>query len=534
MANPSKKAKTSTPRVTRQSSKRSHDQASDSSTESSSSCLSVPTPSYNGSKSNTLKPVKSSVSVASSKPSSLRSSKSFSSFFNKNKGDNGSGEQSSSRNSSTTSLHGTKRKRRTLFGFINSNADSGTSEDEDNDIDNNSENDLESLDDRSNSHRSKRRRNNRDISTLKQEEEEKARLAFEAKEKEYDAELPEEYRKFRPRGYRFKVPPKDRPVRIYADGVFDLFHLGHMRQLEQSKKALPNATLVCGVPSDEETHKKKGLTVLNDSQRCDTLKHCRWVDEVIPNAPWCVTPEFLKEHNIDYVAHDDLPYASAGSDDIYAPIKAEGMFLTTQRTDGISTSDIITKIIRDYDKYLMRNFARGASRKELNVSWLKKNELDLKRHVQELRESFKSKYADPSKDLISEVRAYITNVLGKNNNEKHRSKGLTPRSSVSTAGGSETSGSLGDVPELEIELGSEPDNLDDTDKERESIIGRSRSPVTDFVDEYAGSSTNTTFHPPSVVGTFKGWLSRKSSASSSPQVGPVSGRSKEPENLNLD
>lgn len=233
---------------------------------------------------------------------------------------------------------------------------------------------------------------------------------FEANEKKLDEELPEDLRRFRPRGFRFNLPPTDRPIRIYADGVFDLFHLGHMRQLEQAKKSFPNTELVCGIPSDIETHKRKGLTVLTDKQRCETLNHCKWVDEVIPNAPWCVTPEFLKEHKIDYVAHDDLPYASSDSDDIYKPIKEKGMFLTTQRTEGISTSDIITKIIRDYDKYLMRNFARGATRKELNVSWLKKNELDFKKHINDFRSYWKQNTTNlnnVSKDLYFEVREYI-------------------------------------------------------------------------------------------------------------------------------
>lgn len=33
----------------------------------------------------------------------------------------------------------------------------------------------------------------------------------------------------------------------------------------------------------------------------------RWVDEVIPDAPWVITKEFLDKHKIDYVAHDSLP-----------------------------------------------------------------------------------------------------------------------------------------------------------------------------------------------------------------------------------
>ncbi|KAK9256278.1 hypothetical protein V1507DRAFT_450230 [Lipomyces tetrasporus] len=209
-----------------------------------------------------------------------------------------------------------------------------------------------------------------------------------------------EYLKYKPAGFDINLPPTDRPVRIYADGVFDLFHLGHMRQLEQAKKAFPEVYLICGIPNDEETHRQKGLTVLTDRQRAETLRHCRWVDEIIENAPWVVTPEFIEDHSIDYVAHDDIPYAGAGGTaDIYQPIKESGKFLVTQRTEGISTSYIITKIIRDYDKYLIRNFSRGVTRQELNVSWLKKNELDFKRHIADFRDSLKHNISSTKLEL---------------------------------------------------------------------------------------------------------------------------------------
>jgi choline-phosphate cytidylyltransferase len=149
-------------------------------------------------------------------------------------------------------------------------------------------------------------------------------------------------------------------VRVYCDGVYDLFHYGHARQLEQAKHLFPRVHLTVGVCSDADVLCFKGPTVLTAQERCESVRHCRWVDEIVPDAPWVLTDDFLHRHCIDYVAHDAEPYAQGDDiDDVYAHVKRRGMFRATQRTPGISTSDLIGRILRDGDKFQQRNLHRG-------------------------------------------------------------------------------------------------------------------------------------------------------------------------------
>lgn len=159
------------------------------------------------------------------------------------------------------------------------------------------------------------------------------------------------------RPYHINPPPTDRPVRIFADGVYDLFHFGHALQLRQAKLSFPNVHLLVGVNSDQDVQRHKARCVMNHIERCEAVRHCRWVDEVIPDCPWILDAAFLDRWRIDYVAHDEQPYGAEGHDDVYAFVKQLGKFLPTRRTPNVSTSDLLERIVsgyrnRDFDKKL--------------------------------------------------------------------------------------------------------------------------------------------------------------------------------------
>ncbi len=65
--------------------------------------------------------------------------------------------------------------------------------------------------------------------------------------------------------------------------------------------------------------------------------------------------------------------------------------------------------MRDYEQYIDRQLKRGTSRKELNVSWFKKNELDLKRHVFELRDNVRNNWSTTGQELTKELRQFWQN-----------------------------------------------------------------------------------------------------------------------------
>lgn len=71
----------------------------------------------------------------------------------------------------------------------------------------------------------------------------------------------------------------------------------------------------------------------------------KWVDEIIPDAPYAITEEFMRklfdEYNIDYIIHGDDPCVLPDGTDAYALAKEAGRYKQIKRTEGVSSTDIV-------------------------------------------------------------------------------------------------------------------------------------------------------------------------------------------------
>jgi cytidyltransferase-like protein len=130
---------------------------------------------------------------------------------------------------------------------------------------------------------------------------------------------------------------------IFCDGVFDLFHHGHLNNLKSVKTHFDEpTTLIVGIISDNTSIGYKRKPVFNENMRKKIVSSCKYVDKVIIMDHLIIDEAFMDKYSVDYVFHafsnnDDL---NKQSEFYKTPIELD-KFITVPYTDGVSTTTIL-------------------------------------------------------------------------------------------------------------------------------------------------------------------------------------------------
>lgn len=145
--------------------------------------------------------------------------------------------------------------------------------------------------------------------------------------------------------------PQPLPARGLAVGVFDLFHVGHLRYLQYIRARCQS--MVAVVARDDIVLAKKGhAAAVPEAQRMEMLRGLGWIDEVLPMWASLDDPDSteacLRALRIDHVFIGDDWRGSARWQRLAPRLAAMGIGLTwTPRSEEVSTSALRARILND-------------------------------------------------------------------------------------------------------------------------------------------------------------------------------------------
>jgi FAD synthetase len=145
---------------------------------------------------------------------------------------------------------------------------------------------------------------------------------------------------------------------VLASGVFDLLHMGHVRFLEEAKKAGgPKAKLIVIVARDSTVEKRKGKKpVMPQYQRCALVASLKVVDEAILGYEDFNMEKVLEKIKPDIVAVGYDSQVSGLEQEVKDAVKKKGLNIETLKINKFSSdkldssSKIKQRIIEDFKR----------------------------------------------------------------------------------------------------------------------------------------------------------------------------------------
>ena len=75
------------------------------------------------------------------------------------------------------------------------------------------------------------------------------------------------------------------------------------------------------------------------------VEACRWATRAIPKAPYVTSLPWITHYGCRYVVHGDDITSDSNGQDCYRYVKAAGRFKVVKRTPGISTTDLVGRML---------------------------------------------------------------------------------------------------------------------------------------------------------------------------------------------
>ena len=153
-------------------------------------------------------------------------------------------------------------------------------------------------------------------------------------------------------------------MKIFCDGVFDLFHYGHVNHFEKIKKLYPDSYLLVGVLKDSDAIEYKRKPIFNQEKRNALVNSCKYVDETTFDYPMIITHEYMKDNDIDLIVHAFTNKKEFEQQYKFfeVPIK-ENKFVELDYDKRISTTNILNN-----------NYINNPNKENWDLIWEKKGE----------------------------------------------------------------------------------------------------------------------------------------------------------------
>jgi cytidyltransferase-like protein len=132
---------------------------------------------------------------------------------------------------------------------------------------------------------------------------------------------------------------------IFCDGIFDLFHKGHINHFKYIKELYPSSKLIVGILNDIETQNYKRKPIFNERKRKSLVDSCKYVDETTIDYPIIMTEEFMNKNKLDLIIHafSDDSDLEKQKEYFEVPIRLNKMKVIPYNS-GISTTMLINSL----------------------------------------------------------------------------------------------------------------------------------------------------------------------------------------------